>query len=71
MNITFHDDHADTVNAFWKKYYEYNIADSIGMNSDLTISNTKDDYYTFGDARATTKFGMDTPRQDRNLILKA
>jgi len=32
VNITFHDDHADTVNAFWKKYYEYNIADSIGMN---------------------------------------
>ena len=49
INITFHDDHADTVNAFWKKYYEYNIADSIGMNSDLTISNTKDDYYLFGD----------------------
>ena len=23
VNITFHDDHADTVNAFWKKYYEY------------------------------------------------
>ena len=29
VNITFHDDHADTVNAFWKKYYEYNIADSV------------------------------------------
>ena len=25
VNITFHDDHADTVNAFWKKYYEYHI----------------------------------------------
>ena len=25
VNITFHDDHADTVNAFWKKYYEYNV----------------------------------------------
>ena len=45
VNITFHDDHADTVNAFWKKYYEYNIADSVGMNNDLTISDTKDDYY--------------------------
>ena len=70
MNITFHDDHADTVNAFWKKYYEYNIADSIGMNSDLTISNTKDDYYNFGDARQTTKFGMDTPRQRQKPYLK-
>ena len=70
VNITFHDDHADTVNAFWKKYYEYNIADSIGMNSDLTISNTKDDYYEFGDNRATTKFGLDTPKQRRKPYLK-
>ena len=70
VNITFHDDHADTVNAFWKKYYEYNIADSIGMNSDLTISNTKDDYYAYGDARQTTKFGMDTPRQRQKPYLK-
>ena len=70
VNITFHDDHADTVNAFWKKYYEYNIADSINMNNDLTISNTKDDYYSFGDARQTTKFGMDTPRQRRKPYLK-
>jgi len=70
VNITFHDDHADTVNAFWKKYYEYNIADSVGMNSDLTISNTKDDYYAYGDARKTTKFGMDTPRQRQKPYLK-
>ena len=70
VNITFHDDHADTVNAFWKKYYEYNIADSIGMNSDLTISDTKDDYYLFGNARKTTKFGMDTPKQRSRPYLK-
>ena len=70
VNITFHDDHADTVNAFWKKYYEYNIADSVGMNNDLTISNTKDDYYNFGDARATTKFGLDTPKQRQKPYLK-
>ena len=70
VNITFHDDHADTVNAFWKKYYEYNIADSVGMNSDLTISNTKDDYYLFGDARKTTKFGMDTPKVRQKPYLK-
>ena len=70
VNITFHDDHADTVNAFWKKYYEYNVADSIGMNNDLTISNTKDDYYDFGDARATTKFGLDTPKRSKKPYLK-
>ena len=70
VNITFHDDHADTVNAFWKKYYEYNIADSVGMDNDLTISATKDDYYDFGDARATTKFGLDTPKQSKKPYLK-
>ena len=70
VNITFHDDHADTVNAFWKKYYEYNIADSIGMNSDMSISKTKDDYYDFGDKRSTTKFGLDTPKQSKKPYLK-
>jgi hypothetical protein len=68
--ITFHDDHADTVNAFWKKYYEYNIADPVGMNSDLSISNTKDDYYDWGNKRATTKFGLDTPKQRKKPYLK-
>ena len=70
VNITFHDDHADTVNAFWKKYYEYHIADSVGMDNDVTISNTKDDYYDFGDARKTTKFGMDTPKKRRKPYLR-
>ena len=70
VNIQFHDDHADTVNAFWKKYYEYHIADSINMNNDLTISNTKDDLYDFGDKRKTTKFGLDTPTQRKKPYLK-
>ena len=70
VNITFHDDHADTVNAFWKKYYEYNIADSVNMNDQLVISNTKDDYYEFGDERKITKFGLDTPKQKRKPYLK-
>ena len=70
VNITFHDDHADTVNAFWKKYYEYHIADSVSMNSDQTISATKDDLYDWGDQRTTTKFGMDTPVQRKKPYLK-
>jgi len=68
VNITFHDDHADTVNAFWKKYYEYHVADPVGMNSDLTISDTKDDYYK--KTRTTTKFGLDTPKQSQRPYLK-
>jgi hypothetical protein len=70
VNITFHDDHADTVNAFWKKYYEYHIADSINMNNDLTISSTKDDYYDGIDKKSMTKFGMDTPKLRQKPYLK-
>ena len=70
VNITFHDDHADTVNAFWKKYYEYHIADSINLNSDLTINNTKDDYYDGIDKKTITKFGMDTPRARQKPYLR-
>ncbi len=71
VNITFHDDHADTVNAFWKKYYEYHIADSVNMNSDLTISDTKDDYYDgIEKAKRTNKFGMDTPKGRKKPYLK-
>jgi hypothetical protein len=69
VNITFHDDHADTVNAFWKKYYEYNFADSVSFNSDQQISETKDDYYNTGN-RATNKFGMDTPKKRQKPYLK-
>jgi hypothetical protein len=70
VNITFHDDHADTVNAFWKKYYEYTIADSINMNNDITISDTKDDYYDGIKKRKTTKFGLDTPKLRRKPYIK-
>ena len=61
VNITFHDDHADTVNAFWKKYYEYHIADSVSLNSTEVLSQTKDSAYDNINDKNITKFGMDTP----------
>jgi len=71
VNITFHDDHADTVNAFWKKYYEYHIADSVSMNSDLQISATKDNLYdSIGAEKRTNKFGLDTPAARSKPYLK-
>ena len=79
VNITFHDDHADTVNAFWKKYYEYTIADSINIGSSGTIMNiTKDNAYdpiqseegaTAGSKRIS-KFGLDTPKKKKKPYLK-
>ena len=42
VTITFHDDHADTVNAFWKKYYEYHIADPVSLGTNLAIDDLKD-----------------------------
>ena len=67
INITFHDDHADTVNAFWKKYYEYNVADPVQLSE--TVQNvSKDDYY---DAERTyTKWGLDTPKKRRKPFLR-
>jgi hypothetical protein len=71
VNITFHDDHADTVNAFWKKYYEYHIADSVSMNSDLQISATKDSLYdSIGAEKRTNKYGLDTPAKRGKPYLK-
>jgi hypothetical protein len=67
INITFHDDHADTVNAFWKKYYEYNIADPVHL-TDRTQNFSKDDYYQ--DERITNKWGMDTPKQSKKPFLR-
>ena len=72
VNITFHDDHADTVNAFWKKYYEYMVADSVSMNTDLAISQTKDNTYdSISEAgQRINKYGLDTPNQRKKPFLK-
>ena len=67
INITFHDDHADTVNAFWKKYYEYKVADPVQLTE--TVQNvSKDDYYDAG--RTYTKWGLDTPKQRKKPYLR-
>jgi len=67
ITITFHDDHADTVNAFWKKYYEYNIADPVQLGE--AVQNvTKDDYYKTN--RTYTKWGLDTPKQRQKPFIR-
>ena len=71
VNITFHDDHADTVNAFWKKYYEYNIADSHILSSAKKDSvDITDDYYDPHGIGRTNKWGMDTPKKRKRPYLK-
>ena len=60
VNIVFHDDQADTVNAFWKKYYEYYIADPKALNTDLAINQNKDDTYDPIDGKTRYRFGLDT-----------
>ena len=67
INITFHDDHANTVNAFWKKYYEYEVADAVQL-TDTIQESSKDDYY---DAERTyTKWGLDTPKQRKKPFIR-
>ncbi len=67
INITFHDDHADTVNAFWKKYYEYEIADPVQL-TDAVQEISKDDYYLTN--RTYTKWGLDTPKQRKKPYIR-
>jgi hypothetical protein len=67
--ITFHDDHADTVNAFWKAYYEYNIADSLTLNPNVAGFNTQDNMY---DANPNvTQYGRDGAQQRKKPFLKS
>jgi hypothetical protein len=66
--ITFHDDHADTVNAFWKAYYEYNIADSLTVNPNIVGYNTKDNMYDTNPN--VTQYGMDNVQQRKTPFLK-
>jgi len=69
VNIVFHDDHADTVNAFWRKYYEYYIADSVKLGSGDDVRKAiKDDYYD--SIRRTNKWGMDTPVERKKPYLR-
>ena len=67
INITFHDDHANTVNAFWKKYYEYNVADPVQL-TDTVQEASKDDYYNTD--RTYTKWGLDTPKQRKKPFIR-
>jgi hypothetical protein len=71
VNIVFHDDHADTVNQFWKAYYEYNIADSQSINRSGVEDIAKDDMYHDKDRKVVTQFGMDNSQQRGKPFLKA
>jgi hypothetical protein len=68
INITFHDDHADTVNAFWKAYYEYNIQDSLGINLSTPGMDIKDDYYN--STRTKSRYGLDGPQKRGEPLIK-
>ncbi len=78
VNITFHDDNADIVNAFWKKYYEYNIADP-NLKTASTIDGlvskvNKDSQYDYIGRPGTPsiqKMGMDVPKKRRKPYLKS
>ena len=67
--ITFHDDHADTVNAFWKAYYEYNISDSLTVNPSVAGFNTQDNMYDINPN--VTQYGMDNAQQRKKPFLKS
>jgi len=67
VNISFHDDHADTVNAFWKAYYEYNIVDSLTVAGPTGAKATRDTLYT---ENTKHQFGMDGSQERGKPLLK-
>ena len=69
VNINFHDDHADTVNAFWKAYYEYNIADSLTTQPGTVGFGTQDNMYDPNPN--VTQFGMDNAQRRKKPLLKS
>jgi len=69
VTINFHDDNADTVNAFWKRYYEYNIADSQTIPVAGQYTYTKDDFYNTN--RVATQYGMDNAQQRGKPLLRS
>ena len=71
VNINFHDDHADTVNAFWKAYYEYNNVDSITVASTGLKSSTKDTLYDSKGKLTRTQFGMDGKQRNKKPLLRS
>jgi len=71
VNIVFHDDHADTVNAFWKAYYEYNISDSQSINRTQIVDIAKDDMYHDTNRKMVTQFGMDNSQKRGKPFLKS
>jgi hypothetical protein len=70
VNITFHDDMADTTNAFWKKYYNYHIADENSVGPDANGFVTRDTAYAPVDAGPFKNFGLDTYRQRKKPYLR-
>lgn len=69
INITFHDDHADVVNGFWKSYYEYHISDSLaGYNTNGKL--TKDTFYNSKGSLNRTQFGMDNYQLNGEPVIR-
>ena len=70
VTITFHDDNADTVNAFWKAYYEYNIMDSKTIASSGGVENSRDTFYDKGENR-NHQFGMDGSQKRKEPLIRS
>jgi hypothetical protein len=71
VNIIFHDDHYDIVNAFWKAYYEYNIMDSITVESTGSVNTTRDTLYDPESRINRTQFGMDGNQKRKQPLLNS
>ena len=70
VTITFHDDHFDIVNAFWKAYYEHRIVDSASIRSTGDVITTRDTLYDPG-ANRKHQFGMDSRLKNKEPLIRS
>lgn len=69
INITFHDDHADVVTAFWRSYYEFYYSDSLA-NLNQAPGNNRDTFYDeIGKSGRRNQYGKDQYGKNKAQIL--
>lgn len=75
INVVFHDDRADVVNAFWKAYYEYYFADGYNKinpadDTSKSVKHRQNYYYNTDPLVGKTQFGMDAFATQREPLIR-
>lgn len=71
VNISFHDDHADVVTAFWKSYYEWYSSDPLSNLNETPQNNRHTFYDEIGKNGRRNQYGRDQYGSPKHNILNS